>query len=264
MLIALLVTAFLQTPAAAPSQVDAASLNVSAPRAVVEIDTGKLKGEPDMLAWSPDGQQVYLRTVQYDRWKNRRSSHYLLALDGKGPKKIDAAPSWAAAYWSWKSASYAPREPAFRIEVESQRRMATATAVPTGGEIAGMGGDPTAGGGAGQGMSSQAAQNAAMQAQQVTTITMRLKGAVLGEWTNERPDPGIVFGWAPAPLGLIAFAKKDGGRIVLMDRDGHTREIAGSKDGLLPAWSDAGDRVVYLQKKDKKKYDVMVITVGKS
>ena len=142
--------------------------------------------------------------------------------------------------------------------------MATATAVPTGADIAGMGGDPTAGGGGGQGVSQQAATNAAMQAQQLTTITLKLKGTLLGEWVNENPDPGIVFGWAPAPLGLIAFAKKDGGELALMDRDGHTRKIAGSKDCLLPAWSDDGTRVVYLQKKDKKKYSVMLITVGSS
>jgi hypothetical protein len=262
MLFALLVTVFVQAPAAAPPQVDAARVNVSAPRTVVEIDTGKLKGQPDILAWSPDGQQLYLRTVEYDRWKNRRSSHYLLALDGKAPKKIDSEPPWAETYWTWKSASFAPREPAFRIEVESQHKMATATAVPTGGEIAGMGGDPTAGGGAGQGMSTQAAANAAMQAQQLTTITMKLKGTLLGEWVNERPDPGSVFGWAPAPLGLIVFAKKDGGKLVLMDRDGHAQDIAGTKDCLLPAWSDDGTRVVYLQKKDKKKYTVMLVTVG--
>jgi hypothetical protein len=138
--------------------------------------------------------------------------------------------------------------------------MATSTNIPKGGDIAGMGGDPTSAG-AGQGIPQQAATGAAMQAQQVTTVTMKLKGELLGEWVNERPQPGTTFGWAPKPLGLIAFAK-NGGALVLMDREGHKQGVEGSKDCLLPAWSDDGTRVVYLQKKDKKKYNLMLVSVG--
>jgi hypothetical protein len=251
-----------QAPAVPPVQADAARVTVSPPQIIVEIDTGRLKGQPAMLAWSPDGQQLYLRTVEYDRWKNPRASHFLIGLDGKPPRKIDSEPAWAAPYWAWKSGFFAPGNPDFRINVESRTQMATSTNVPNGGDIAGMGGDPTAGGGAGQGIPQQAATKAAMQAQQVMTVTMKLKGELLGEWVNERPQPGMTFGWAPKPLGVIAFAMKDGGALVLMDREGHKQDVEGSKDCLLPAWSNDGTRVVYLQKKDKKKYSLMLVSVG--
>ena len=44
-----------------------AQVTLTAPQAIVEVDTGKLKGDPGMLAWSPDGTELYLEMVDRDR-----------------------------------------------------------------------------------------------------------------------------------------------------------------------------------------------------
>jgi hypothetical protein len=243
-----------------PQAADASSLTVSPARAIVEIDAGKLRGQPAALAWSPDGQQVYLQTIETDRWMNRRATHYLLGLDGKPAVRIDGEPDWVASYWAWKSGFFAPRDPSFRVEVESRQELAKSTNTPRGGDIAGMGGVPATS--PGQGVPQEVAVGAAMQSQRVTIVTMRLKGQVLGEWVNTQPEPGRTFGWAPAPLGMIAFAKRDRGQLVLMDREGRKQEIADSKDCLLPAWSEDGKHIVYLQRKDKKKFSLMLVDVS--
>ena len=242
-----------------PQAADASSLTVSPARAIVEIDTGKLRGQPAALAWSPDGQQVYLQTIEQDRSMNR-PAHYMLVLDGKPPTPIEGDPDWAGSYWAWKSEFFAPRDPSFRIDLESRKELAKSTNTPRGGDVAGMGGIPAFG--PGEGVPAQVAVAAAAAAQQVTIVTMRLKGQVLGEWVNAQPEPGRTFGWAPAPLGMIAFAKRDGGQLVLMDREGRKQEIADSKDCLLPAWSEDGKQIVYLQRKDKKKYTLMLVDVS--
>lgn len=73
--------------------VDASKLTLSAPAAIVELDSGKLKGDLIRLSWSPDGQQMYVQTVERDRTGGIKSTHhYLLALDGKPPKGVDEEP----------------------------------------------------------------------------------------------------------------------------------------------------------------------------
>src|SRR6185503_8688747 len=92
-LIVLAATAFAPT-------VDASKLTLSAPAAIVELDTGKLKGDPVRLSWSTDEQQMYLQTVERDRGGNVKSTHhYLLVLDGKPPKGVDEEPVWSTRYW---------------------------------------------------------------------------------------------------------------------------------------------------------------------
>src|SRR5512135_3304116 len=83
-------------------QLDASSVTLSPPTAIVELDTGKLKGDFARLAWSPDAQQIYLQTVEHDR-TGSRMRHYVLSLDSQPPRGVDGEPGWASAYWSWKS-----------------------------------------------------------------------------------------------------------------------------------------------------------------
>ena len=45
---------------------DAKALQLAAPASVGQIDTGKLKGEPTELAWSPDGTSLFLQTSERD------------------------------------------------------------------------------------------------------------------------------------------------------------------------------------------------------
>ena len=92
--------------------------------------------------------------------------------------------------------------------------------------------------------------------------TLKVKNETLGEWVNEAVTPGINFGWAPAPARLLAFAKRDGGPIVLLDEAGHRQELTGAKSAFLPAWSDDGKRIAWLERKDRKKYQLTVADIA--
>lgn len=240
-------------------QLDASKVTPSAPTQIVELDTGKLKGELACLAWSPDGQQLYVQTVEQDR-ASVKARHFLLTLDGQAPRGIDREPPWAGAYWFWKSARAAPGLPTLKIEVEQQRKRITATATPMAGDMAR--GVPTGGTGTGggQGVSVEEAAGAAYQSQMTDTFTLKLKGEIVGEFVNRPAAPGLTFGWGPAGTGLIAFANPEG-HLVIMDDQGRKQEVPTSKAALLPAWTEDGTRLAYLEKTGRKKFVLKVVEV---
>src|SRR5215471_2343995 len=45
----------------------ALQVTLAAPQPVAELDTGKLKGDITQLAWSTDGSEFYVQTVDRDR-----------------------------------------------------------------------------------------------------------------------------------------------------------------------------------------------------
>ncbi len=225
--------------------------------APVELDLGKLKGEPSRLAWAADGSQLYLQTAARDsRGLVTATHHYLVGPDGRVTKTIDQEPAWAATYWAKKSAQSAPSLPTFRIAVEQRQDTARATGAPMGGALA-RGGTDTSGEHGGQGVSAGEAGAAAFQSQTVNVITLRLKGEVIGEWINQPVVPGSTFGWAPAG-GRIAFVSKSGALIV-MDPEGRKDTIAGTANASLPAWSDDGGRIAFLERTGKKKVVLRII-----
>jgi hypothetical protein len=57
----------------------------------------------------------------------------------------------------------------------------------------------------------------------------------------------------------IAYARPDG-RLSVMDHEGGKKEVPDTKNALLPAWADAGNRIAFIQK-DGKKFDVYVTDV---
>ncbi len=242
----------------APAATDVTRLALSPAKAITEIDTGKLKGEPTRLSWESDTSRLYLRTTEVDRWLNERTHHYLISMSA--PTAVEVEPGWASAYWAWKSERFSPADPAFKVEIESTTKRLSSTSTVRGGDIAGMGGDPSMGTGGGS-MPAQTAVDAAMQSQQATTLTGRVKGQIVGEWTNQQPQPGKQMGWAPTPMTALAYVDPRK-HLMLVDRDGRTREVPGAVDVMLPAWSTNGKQLAYLQKKDKKKYTLMVMDVG--
>ena len=210
----LLVLTFIM--AAVSPDVDASKLRLSAPAAIVEFDTGKLKGMLFRLAWSPDAQQIYLQTIERDRAGAVTAvHHYLMGLTGQSPKSVEQEPAWSTAYWERKSARAAPGLPAFKIELEESQRRVKSTSTPMGGDLAKGG---LEGGGAmapvGGGAASEA-MSASMQGQVAHYYTLKLKGEIVGEFVNTVATPGLTFGWAPAG-GLIAFSNPEG-RVVIMD-----------------------------------------------
>lgn len=241
--------------AVAPST-DARQVAVTAPETVTTLDTGKLKGDLAMLAWSPDGKQFYVETVERDRAGNVKAAHhYVVSVEKKSIKGEDTLPPWAAKYWAWKSGQASPAAPAFRIQVDQRQEMMRATAAPTGGDLArgGVETDPSRGG-----TSVSDAGGAAYQSQTQQIFTLKLKGETIGEWMNQPVTPGSNFSWAPAPLRMIAFSKREGGPIIVLDEQGHKQELGGPKEAILPAWSDDGTRLAWLERIDRKHYALVV------
>jgi hypothetical protein len=249
---------FAATIGGAPT-LDATKLTLSLPTAIVEIDTKKLEGDLYRLSWAPDGEQMYLQTVERDRTGQIKATHhYLLPLNGQGPAKAGQEPEWSAAYWAWKSTQAAPGLPAFKIDVEQQQKRVSGTATPMGGDLA-KGGVDGSGGPVGAGAVG-GAMDAAMQSQVAIVYTLKLKGEVVGEFVNAAAIPGFTFGWAPANTGLIAFANRDG-RVVIMDDQGRKQEIASSRSALLPGWTDDGTRLAFLERVGKNKVSLKVVEV---
>jgi hypothetical protein len=230
------------------------------PTAIVELDMSKLQGEPVRLAWSPDGHQLYVRTAQTDRWGNQRAWHYLVSIGETQATPVAAEPMWYGSYWAWKSAPSAPGVPGFRFDIESREEWRTATGIAREGAM-GQGASDPSGPGSQLGPQGQAIFALTTQGQKVTTVTMRLNGELLAEFVNTPMVPGLTFGWAPTSMGAIAFVNGKN-RLALMDGAGHKREMVDTRDALLPAWSDSGTRIAYLQKKDKKKYVLMMVELG--
>jgi hypothetical protein len=261
--LALIVAAFgLGSPQAPTQPVDATRVVVAAPTAIVEIDAGKMKGDIIRLDWSADGNQFYLQTVEQDGSGGVRVRHFLLELKGQQPRSTGDAPAWAQSYWQWKSAQAAPGLPSFKVTIEQQQKRLSATATPTGGDLA-RGGLDSGGGGRGGGGTTGGvgdAVSAAQQSQMVNIVLLKLKGEIVGEFINTPTLPATTFGWGPERTGLIAFKTAEG-RLVIMDLQGHKAEVAGAKDVSLPAWTADGKRLAWLEKTGRNKFTLRVADV---
>jgi hypothetical protein len=244
--------------AAAPPS-DARQVTLAAPQPIADVDLGKMKGDLARLAWSTDGSEFYVQTVERDRvGAVKAAHHYLVSAASKTVKDTSSEPAWATEYWTWKSAQASPASAGFAIAVDGPRRETRrSTAAPTGGALA-RGGtvDPGAGTTVGD------VASAADQTQVQVIYALKVKNETLGEWVNEAVTPGANFSWAPAPLRLLAFTKRDGGPIVVIDDAGRKQELAGAKSAFLPAWSSDGKRLAWLERKDKKKYQLTVAEIA--
>jgi hypothetical protein len=47
----------------------------------------------------------------------------------------------------------------------------------------------------------------------------------------------------------------------VLDPSGARQELAGPKSAVLPAWSDDGKRLAWLERKDKKKYELTIADI---
>jgi hypothetical protein len=252
MMLTLLFVSLLTQPA-----VQAPNVTVT-PIEITRIDIGKLKGSlVRELAWSPDGKQLYLQTYDVDKQALPKALyHYLIETSGSGsPKRVDAEPAWANDYWNWKSTQSAPGVPAMKIDLETDKKLTNATAMP-------MGGDMARGGASGgdTGISLGAVMQAAGSAENRVTYTMRLKGQVVGQWVNQAIVPGLTYGWGPKDSGLIAYADQ-GGKLVIMNEAGDRQTLDGTKDVVLPGFTEDGTKLVYLEERGRNKYAVMIATV---
>ena len=240
----------------------ALALQASAPVLISTLDGGKLKGEPTELAWSGDGTQLFLQTNERDSSGMVKAPRYFVmsAADGK-PRAVEVPPAWAAEYWTWKSAQFAPGSKTFGIDVKQDERTLTATSAPMGGALAkgAVAADPTGGGTTADEVMSHAAQ---MQKVHVFSLTLKegVKGELVGEFIGQQFLPGYTFGWSPSQLGMIAYANSSG-RLALAGKDGQKQQLESTKNVLLPAWSSDGSKIAFLQRAGKNTYELYVVTV---
>lgn len=244
MIVALPVAVSAQTP------LPVGSLIISAPSTLAELDMAKLKGEPSRLAWSADGNEIYLQTIEGPFQAPKAVRHYVIGADGKA-KDVEGEPAWFSTYWTAKSDRSSPDSPGTTIELQSENRIEKTTSVPRGGDLA-RGGTVSGDGGSTSGEAVAAASNS----QTVTVHTMKLLGQAIGEFTNSVIVPGMTFAWGPRGSRAIAYAQPKGGKLVLMGVDGKRQEVDGTKDSLFPMWSSDGTRLAWLQRDGKKRFEL--------
>lgn len=259
MIVLLLPFVLLAQTQAAQSPLDVRRMVLSSPTRLVQVSVEELGGEPDRLAWSPDGGRLYLRAVKTDRWGNRQVRYYEVVVAEHRVRPIEREPGWAAQYWDWKSALASPVSPDFRIDVQSRTERATATGIASAGALTQSGGDPSLGGE--MGPQGQAIAKHAMQDQMVTTTTLTLRGQELAQFVNAVAIPGLTFGWAPAAMNAIAFADRKG-RLIVMDRAGRMRQVPGAIDVSLPAWSASGTELAFVHRAGRGAFDLALVALS--
>ncbi len=214
------------------------------------LDGKTIKGEPSRLSWSPDAQELCLRTAEGDK-PTDRVHFYVVPAAGGALTEVDREPDWAEGYWAFKSDRFAPGLPEVMIDVQ---RSSEIQKVGTGSAGA-LAGSDRAGGG-----TVMSADNIDREAQnqKESVLNLTVYGEVVSRFVNERPIPGWHFGWGPKGSGAIAFVDSDG-RLFLLDGKAHRRAIAGVKDAFLPAWTTDGKKLAYVQKTGRKRYAIAVI-----
>ena len=245
---------------AAPQTMPPAEQIKLTPAPEIDISLSKLKGTLiRQLAWSPDATELYLMTYEPNRDASiKEAFHFLIPLATGVAKRVDVQPPWAVEYWKWKSDRTAPGDPSLSIEVLQEKRRQNAVAIPMGGEMARGGtADPGA-----AGLSQEAALDAARAMRNDDVYSLKLKGEVVGEWINHPIVPGQTFGWGPTNTGLIAFAERSSGRLVLMDKQGKQR-VSDTKNVSVPAWTTDGTRLAYLEGRGRGRFALVVAAVAK-
>jgi dipeptidyl aminopeptidase/acylaminoacyl peptidase len=252
LLTAVLISAGPAAAAQSPASLDVSSLTLGSPTTVAELDLGKLKGDLRQLSWSPDGSQIAVRTSDGD--KPTDAVHfYTIAVAGGAVTSVPREPEWATAYWAYKSDRSAPGLPAVMIDLDQKMEVQK---VGTGSAGAAAGGDRT--GGANVMSADNVDREAQNQREHVFRLT--LYGEAVSTFVNERPLPGLQFGWGPRGSGAIAFVDSEG-RLFLLDDKKHKRAIAGTKAALLPAWTEDGSRLAFVEKTGRKKYTLAWVAV---
>lgn len=232
----------------------AAGFAFSQPETVATIDLDKLKGEPSRLAWSPDGSQLYLQTLEGGFGQPNVTLRHYVFVDGGAREDLQAEPDWASEYWTIKSGKTSPdKTTPLTIDLKSEKRKEQTTSLPMGGDLAR--------GGASPGMTEND-QLSMIGGQLVGVHTMRLHGETIGEFVNTVIVPGLTYGWAPEGTRLIAYAAQKTGRVVVMDATGGKKEVPGSKDAILPAWSQDLGRIAWLQKQGRRVWELRVSRVS--
>jgi hypothetical protein len=248
-LVLALLTSPAQTRVSGP--INVARLTVGGPKIVTELDLGKLKGELRQIGWSPDATEFYIQTAEGDS-PAEKLRHYVVPAEGGAVQSVQQQPEWAAAFWAYKSDRAAPGLGSIMIDVQQKAdkvKIGTGSGRPDTAVRAGPG-------------SVGADLDATTESQKQMVVRLMLFDEPVSEFVNQRPIPGLMFGWGPSASASIAYTTLDG-HLILLDRDHHKQVVAAAKDALLPAWSTDGAKLAWVQKAGRKKYTLVWATVGK-
>lgn len=230
------------------------SLRFSKPATLASLDMQKLRGEPSRLAWSPEGRQLYVQTLEGGFGKPGAAlRHYVLDAATGRLQESEIEPGWASEYWTAKSGQNSPDDPPLRIELKTEGRQERTTSIPQGGDLARGGTAPT--------MSANDELNIASR-ETIPVIILLFQREVIGQFVNSVLVPGLTYGWGPMGARIMVFAAQKSGRVVVIDDRGDKKEIAGSKDALLPAWSPDGDRLAWLEKDGRRRFKLQISRVS--
>ena len=224
-------------------------LTLGQPILWARIDAGELKGRPARLAWSEDRSELYLQVVDGQLAGDLTFRHYLIR-QGKKPEAVAAEPRWVQPYWSWKSAKSFFGDPMMSITVDVRRTLLDSlngTAASRATYMDEM-------------VSGQALLLSKQSGGTQITSRLLLRNRIIGEFVDEHIVPGYTFSWSPEDLRLIAFRSVTG-RLAIMNVEGETQDVGRTKDVLLPAWSDDGRAIAFLERTGRKTFDVIVVPV---
>jgi hypothetical protein len=225
-------------------------VSLTDPVAWAQIDTAALKGRPARLAWSDDRSELYLQVVQGSTTEDLTFRHYIIRKDSR-PRPIDKMPKWVEEYWKWKSAKVFFGDPLFTIEVETTRQILDNLNGTSTNKTPYLSDTPLTG-------------NQLTLARQPgeTQITNRLmlNGVSIGEFVDELIVPGYTFSWSPEELRLIAF-RANAGRLSIMNEKGRIQTIRRTNNVILPAWSDDGAAIAYLERTDRRTFTLYVVEI---
>jgi hypothetical protein len=232
---------------------DISRLTIGAPSTLRDIDVGAVRGVPSRLAWSPDGKYLYLRISTFDRWSNETIRHILIERATAEPRQLGDEPGWIGRYWNIKAGLVSPSVPTWKIAVEAREDQVRTTNVPREGNIGQFTSDP------GSGLEDTVRR--AAEAQQKTLFeNYRLSGHTIASSVNEHVAAGRTYAWAPAPKPFMAYVTEKG-RLALMDATGRTVDVRGTKDVKVPAWSDDGERLAFVQQASRDKCSVRIVEI---
>jgi hypothetical protein len=227
----------------------AALLTLGQPVVWARIDVGELKGRPARLAWSEDRSELYLQLVEGTEVERLKWHHYLIQ-EGKPPRATAGEPAWVAPYWKWKSAKRFFGDPLMTIEVDVRQTMLDNLNGTAENKAVYL--QPT--------VSGEALTRSKQSGGTQITSTLLLKNKIIGRFVDEQVVPGYTFSWSPEDLRLIAFRSQPG-RLVIMNIEGETQDVTGANDVLLPAWSDDGREIAFLQRTGRKTFNLIVVPV---
>ena len=208
--------------------IDIGALTVGKLRKIATLTERQTRGFlPVLLAWSPDDASLFIvsHSVETDKgqsgflfeaahWVEKPSpfrNYFSVPISGEEIEEEKKAPGWVLPYWNFKS--FEASLDGAKITKEMSKRQQSVY------RLSGI----------------------------IVGRPWKLKGGSdSGQWFSAAAYlyPGFTYSWSPPGGKAIAFV--DEYKIFLMTEDGKDRRKIAKGDLILPAWSNLGNRIAFL------------------